>query len=50
MSPSYFAVHMAAAEQLEIARKAYDIPAMQSALAEKTGLRRAYYGAPQSAY
>jgi hypothetical protein len=49
MSPTYFAVHMAAAdERLESARKAHNIPAMQSALAEKTSLIRAYYGVPQT--
>jgi hypothetical protein len=48
MSPTYFVVHMAAAEKrLESARKAHNIPAMQSALAEMTGLNRAYYGAPR---
>jgi hypothetical protein len=50
MSPTYFAVHMAAADKrLENARNAHDIPAMQSALAELTGLIRAYYGVPHSA-
>jgi hypothetical protein len=49
MSPTYFAVHMAAAEnRLEAARAARNIPAMQSALAEQTQLIRAYYGAPQT--
>jgi class 3 adenylate cyclase len=48
MSPTHFAVRMAAADQrLELARKAQNIPAMQSALAEKTWLIRAHYGAPQ---
>jgi hypothetical protein len=49
MSPTYFAVRMAAAEKrLEAARKDHNISAMQVALAEKTQLRRAYYGAPQA--
>jgi hypothetical protein len=48
MSPTYFAVHMAATEKrLETARTAHNIPAMQTALAEKTALLRAYYGVPQ---
>ena len=50
MSPTYFAVHMAAAEtRLERARKDGNNPAVQSALAEMTQLIRAYYGAPQAA-
>jgi hypothetical protein len=50
MSPTYFAVHMAAAEKrLERARKDQNIAAMQSVLAEMTQLIRAYYGAPQAA-
>jgi hypothetical protein len=49
MSPTYFVVHMAAAEKrLEAARLAHDIQGMQSALAEKTRLRQAYYGVPQA--
>jgi hypothetical protein len=45
MSPTYFAVHMAAAErQCERARKANDIPGMQAALTIMTGLRKSYYG------
>jgi hypothetical protein len=45
MSPTYFVVHMAAAErQCELARKANDVPGMQAALAVMTGLYRAYYG------
>jgi hypothetical protein len=50
MSPTYFVVRMAAAEKrLECARKAHNIPAMQSTLAEMTQLIRAYYGTPQAA-
>jgi hypothetical protein len=50
MSPTRFAVHMAIAQKrLESARKASNIPAMQSALAEMTQLIRAYYGAPHPA-
>jgi len=46
MSPTYFAVRMAAADKrLETARKDHNIPAMQVALGEKTQLMRAYYGA-----
>jgi hypothetical protein len=47
MSPTYFVVRMAAADKrLEIARKAGDLPAMQSALADQTSLLRAMYGVP----
>jgi hypothetical protein len=49
MSPTYFAVHMAAAEKrLKTARAVSNIPAMQSALAEQIQLIRAYYGAPRT--
>jgi hypothetical protein len=45
MSPTFFAVQMAAAEQqFERARKVGAIADMQSALAAMTGLVRAYYG------
>ena len=48
MSPTYFAVHRAAAgKRLEAARKAQDIPAMQIALTEMTRLMQAYYGEPR---
>jgi hypothetical protein len=47
MSPTYFAIHMAATEKrLQLARTANDIKSMQSALAEMTQLYRAYYGMP----
>jgi hypothetical protein len=50
MSPTYFAVRMAAADkQLEVARKVQDIPAMQVILAEMTQLIHAYYGHPSKA-
>ena len=49
MSPTYFAVHMARLdEQLEAARLAGDIRAMQPLLAEKTSLLRSMYGYPQA--
>jgi hypothetical protein len=45
MSPTYFAVRMAeTGKRLEAARKAHDIRAMQSVLAERTQLYRAHYG------
>jgi hypothetical protein len=47
MSPTYFVVHMADADKrLEIARKAGDLPTIQSALAEQSALFRALYGVP----
>jgi hypothetical protein len=50
MSPTYFAVRLAAADKrLEAARKAQDIPAMQVILAEMTQLMHAYYGHPRKA-
>jgi hypothetical protein len=49
MSPTYFAVRMAAAEKrLEAARRDHNIHAMQITLGEMTLLNRAYYGAPQT--
>lgn len=50
MSPTYFAIRMAAADKrLEAAKKAQDIPAMQVVLAEITRLTHAYYGDPGKA-
>jgi hypothetical protein len=47
MSPTYFVVHMAAADKrLEIARKAGDLRAVQSALTDQAALLRALYGVP----
>jgi hypothetical protein len=49
MSPTYYEVHRARLDQeLEIARKAGDMPRMQAALAGLTSLNRAMYGQPAS--
>jgi hypothetical protein len=49
MSPTYFVVQMAAAEQrLEQARKANNIPGIQAALAEMTSPLRARYGSARA--
>jgi hypothetical protein len=48
MSPTYFEVQRAKLDaELEIARKAGDLPQMQTSLAGLTDLYRAMYGQPQ---
>jgi hypothetical protein len=47
MSPTYFAVQMARVDaELEVARKAGDLPRMQRLLGEATSLLRSMYGVP----
>jgi hypothetical protein len=47
MSPTYYVVHRAKLEaELETARLAGNLPRMQVALVDLTGLHRAMYGQP----